>query len=101
VFQEQGGSAQVFLPEYSLVQSMDRCFNSGVWFVPKITIKTSEKVLLIMDNCGPHSVPGCKGNGQIGIIKSPCEHYQCSVYQPMDMRVISIVKHRYRFELLS
>jgi hypothetical protein len=56
---------------------MDNVFQQ--WF----QIKTTEKMLLIMDNGGPNSVPGFKGDSQIEIINLPPN--TTSVYQPMDM----------------
>jgi hypothetical protein len=97
VFQEKGGSAQVCQSEtWYNVEVFQQCFDC---FFQRIRIKTAEKVLLIMDNCGPCSVPGVQEDGQIEIINLPA--YTTSVYQSMNMCVISMVKLRYKFELFQ
>ncbi len=60
--------------------------------------KTSKKVLLIMDNCGPHGTALVDPRGQVKVVFLPpnCT----SVYQPMDSGVIAMLKKNYRYKLL-
>ena len=60
--------------------------------------KHSQKVLLIMDNCGPHGAELTDPDGQIEVIFLPPN--VTSVYQPMDAGVIAMLKKNYRYKLL-
>lgn len=67
-------------------------------FLTHIRSKTSKKVLLIMDNCGPHGTALVDPQGQVKVVFLPpnCT----SVYQPMDSGVIAMLKKNYRYKLL-
>ena len=67
-------------------------------FCNYIRTKTNAKVLLIMDNCGPHGKELIDPLGQITVVFLPpnCT----SVYQPMDCGVIAMLKKNYRYRLL-
>ena len=64
-----------------------------------IRTKTNAKVLLIMDNCGPHGKELIDPLHQITVKFLPpnCT----SVYQPMDCGVIAMLKKKYRYHLLG
>lgn len=70
-------------------------------FLPHIRRRTNKKVLLILDNCGPHGteIEQLDNRKQIKIAFLPpnCT----SVHQPMDAGVISWVKRRYRHKMLA
>ena len=57
--------------------------------------KRTKKVLLILDNCGPHGDELIDPNGQVTVIFSPpnCT----SMFQPMDAGVIAMLKKNYLF----
>ena len=59
-------------------------------FLPHICSKTKDKVLLILDNCGPHGAEVTDPLGQVKILPLPpnCT----SVHQPMDMGIIAALK---------
>jgi hypothetical protein len=61
-------------------------------------LKTAEKVLLIMDNCGPHGSEITDPHNQVKVVFLPPN--VTSMYQPMDSRVIAMVKKNYRYRLL-
>jgi len=63
-------------------------------FLTHIRSKTSKKVLLIMDNCGPHGTDLVDPHDQVKVV---CLPPNCtSVFQPMDCVVIAMVKKNYR-----
>lgn len=68
-------------------------------FLPFIRAKTSEKVLVIMDNCGPHGADLVDNRDQVTIMTLPpnCT----SLFQPMDMGVIAALKLKYKPRLLE
>ena len=59
----------------------------------------SDRVVLLMDNCGPHGSDLCDSRMQVTILTLPpnCT----SMYQPMDMGVIAAMKLHYRSLLLN
>lgn len=68
------------------------------FFLNHIRMKTAEKVLLIMDNCGPHGSEITDPQNQVKVVFLPPN--VTSMYQPMDSRVIAMVKKNYRYCLL-
>jgi hypothetical protein len=70
-------------------------------FLVHIRSRTNERVLLILDNCGPHCGKAAEfmNDPQVEVVMLPpnCT----SVYQPMDSGVIAMIKKNYRFLLLS
>ena len=68
------------------------------WFLEHIRRRTTKKVLLILDNCGPHGNELIDPNGQVQVIFLPpnCT----SMFQPMDSGVIAMLKKNYRTCLL-
>lgn len=60
-------------------------------------MKTADKVLLIMDNCGPHGSEIMDPYNQVTVVFLPPN--VTSMYQPMDSRVIAMVKKNYRYHL--
>ena len=68
-------------------------------FLPHVRSKTKDKVLLIMDNCGPHGAKIADPMGQVKLISLPPN---CTaVHQPMDQGIIHALKRKYRYKLLS
>ena len=67
-------------------------------FLVHIRSKTSNKVLLIMDNCVPHDTDLVDPHDQVKVVFLPpnCT----SVYQLMDCGVIAMVNKHYRYKLL-
>eukprot|EP00984_Skeletonema_dohrnii_P031549 scaffold24154_cov78-Skeletonema_dohrnii-CCMP3373.AAC.1 len=67
-------------------------------FLNHIRRKTTKKVLLILDNCGPHGAELIDPRGQVTVIFLPpnCT----SMFQPMDAGVIAMLKKNYRTKLL-
>ena len=59
-------------------------------FLPHIRSKTTQKVVMIMDNCGPHGAEISDPLGQVQTIVLPpnCT----SVHQPMDQGIIQALK---------
>jgi len=68
------------------------------WFQNYIRNRTNEKVLLILDNCGPHGSELVDPLGQIEVVFLPPN--VTSVYQPMDAGIIAMLKKKYRYRLL-
>ena len=70
-------------------------------FLLHIRSRTNDRVLLILDNCGPHCGKAAEfmNDPQVEVVMLPpnCT----SVYQPMDSGVIAMIKKNYRFLLLS
>ena len=68
-------------------------------FLPFVRRITSEKVVLLMDNCGPHSADLHDRQEQVKILTLPpnCT----SMFQPMDMGVIAALKLQYKSRLLQ
>ena len=63
-----------------------------------IRLKTSDKVLLIMDNCGSHGSEIMDPYNQVKVVFLPPN--VTSMYQPMDSGgVIAMVKKNYRYRL--
>lgn len=60
---------------------------------------TSDRVVLLMDNCGPHGADLEDNRKQITILTLP-PNCTC-VYQPMDMGMIAALKLHYRALLLN
>ena len=60
-------------------------------FLAHIRSTTNDKVLLIMDNCGPHSAKISDPFGQVKMLPLPpnCT----SAYQPMDLGIIQAIKY--------
>ena len=68
-------------------------------FLAHIRSTTNDKVLLIMDNCGPHSAKISDPFGQVKMLPLPPN---CTAaHQPMDQGIIQAVKMKYRYKLLS
>ncbi|PXF44776.1 Jerky protein-like [Gracilariopsis chorda] len=69
-----------------------------VVFLAFVRILTSEKVLLLMGNCGPHSADLNDSFEQVTILSLPpnCT----SRFQPMKMGVIATLKMKYKSRLL-
>ena len=67
-------------------------------FLMHIRSKTANKVLLIMNNCGPQPADLEDPHGQVKCVFLPpnCT----SVYQPMDSGVIAMLKKNYRYKLV-
>lgn len=68
------------------------------FFLNHIRSKTADKVLLIMDNCGPHGAELKDPQNQVIVVFLPPN--VTSMYQPMDSGVIAMVKKNYRYRLL-
>ena len=68
------------------------------FFLNHIRSKTADKVLLIMDNCGPHGAELKDPHNQVNVVFLPPN--VTSMYQPMDSGVIAMVKKNYRYRLL-
>lgn len=68
------------------------------FFLRHIRRRTTKKVLLILDNCGPHGDELIDPRGQVTVIFLPpnCT----SMFQPMDAGVIAMLKKNYRYILL-
>lgn len=68
-------------------------------FLPHVRKTTTKKVLLIMDNCGPHSNTALDFKEQVQIVFLPpgCT----SKHQPMDQGIISWLKRAYKKQLLE
>lgn len=68
-------------------------------FLPFVRKKTSEKVVLLIDNCGPHAADLHDSRDQVKILTLPpnCT----SLFQPMDMGVIAALKLQYKSRLLE
>ncbi|CAB1112838.1 unnamed protein product [Ectocarpus sp. CCAP 1310/34] len=66
-------------------------------FVPFVKGKTSKKVALLWDNCPGHKIKS--NDPQIVIIFLPPEI--TSVYQPMDMGILFVLKCRYKTEMVA
>ncbi len=68
------------------------------FFLRHIRMRTGKKVLLILDNCGPHGEELIDPTGQVTVIFLPpnCT----SMFQPMDSGVIAMLKKNYRTRLL-
>lgn len=68
-------------------------------FLPFIRQTTSRKVALILDNCGPHETDIFDCSDQVTIFTLPpnCT----SIFQPMDMGVISTLKAKYKSKLYN
>ena len=67
-------------------------------FLDYIRMKTTKKVLLLLDNCGPHGEELIDPRGQVKVVFLPpnCT----SMFQPMDAGVIAMLKKNYRYALL-
>lgn len=68
------------------------------FFLNHIRSQTADKVLLIMDNCGPHGAELKDPHNQVNVVFLPPN--VTSMYQPMDSGVIAMVKKNYRYRLL-
>ena len=68
-------------------------------FLPHVRFKMKDKVLLIMDNCGPHAHAVLDPLNQVKVHHLPpnCT----SVHQPMDQGIIAALKCCYRYQLLK
>lgn len=69
------------------------------YFLNYIRNRTSNKVLLLLDNCGPHGNELVDPNGQVSVMFLPPN--TTSVYQPMDAGIIATLKKKYRYRLLE
>lgn len=68
-------------------------------FLPFVRQRTSRRVALVMDTCGPHGSDIQLFNEQISFYRIP---RNCStIFQPMDMGVIAAFKIKYREMLVS
>ena len=67
-------------------------------FLYYIRNRTTKKVLLILDNCGPHGSELIDPLRQVTVIFLPPN--VTSVFQPMDCGVIALIKKNYRYRLL-
>ena len=63
-----------------------------------ISKRTASKVLLIMDNCGPHGTELIDPDGQVDVLFLPPN--VTSVFHPMDNGVVAMLKKNYRYKLL-
>jgi hypothetical protein len=68
-------------------------------FLPHVRSKTKDKVLLIMDNCGPHGANVSDPLQQVKMI--PLSPNCTAVHQPMDQGIIQALKRKYRCKLLN
>ena len=89
------------LPYYSQRKAWSDSNTFKQWFCEfcqHVLLKTAHKILLLLDNCGPHCPGICDPTSQVTIMYLPpgCT----SVWQPMDCGVIAMIKKAYRFELL-
>ena len=67
-------------------------------FCNHVAARTTSKVLLLADNCGPHGTDVTDPTGQVKVMFLPPN---CTaVFQPMDCGVIAMLKKLYRYELL-
>ncbi|PXF45097.1 Jerky protein-like [Gracilariopsis chorda] len=66
-------------------------------FLPFVRNLTSEKVFLLMDNCGPHSADLNDSLEQVTILTFPPNF--TSMFQPMEMVVIATLKMKYKSRL--
>ena len=68
-------------------------------FLPHVRSETKDKVLLIMDNCGPHGTDISDPLEQVKMIPLPPNCM--AVHQPMDQGIIQALKRKYRYKLLN
>ena len=82
---------------WSVTRTFTRWFHEV--FLPHIRSNIKDKVLLVMDNCGPH---GAKISDPLGQVKMmPLPPTCTAVHQPIDQGIIQAVKKKYRYKLLS
>jgi hypothetical protein len=68
-------------------------------FLPHIRAKTDKKVLLIMDNSGPHGAASKDDQGQVELVHLPPN---CTAaHQPMYQGIIHALKKNYRYTMLN
>ena len=68
-------------------------------FLLHVSSEMKDKVLLIMDNCGPHGADISDPLEQVKMIPWPPN---CTaVHQPMDQGIIQALKRKYRYKLLN
>jgi hypothetical protein len=86
---------------YSIQKRIEITVTFHKWwrmFLQYIRRRTTKKVLLILDNCGPHGDELIDPEGQVTVVFLPpnCT----SMFQPMDAGVIAMLKKNYRTQLL-
>ena len=81
---------------WSETQTFKRCYFNV--FLPLIRKHTSDKVILLMDNCGPHGTDLQDAREQVTILTLPPN---CTArHQAMDAGIIAAWKMQYKQELL-